>query len=491
MGKITGFLEFGRNSQKKRSIKERTEDWKEIYLNWNDNESGNQAARCMDCGVPFCNNGCPLGNLIPEWNDAVYRGDWKNAIQMLHATNNFPEFTGRICPAPCEASCILSINQDPVTIELIEKTITEKAFSKGFIKPKPPSIRTGKKIAIIGSGPAGLATAQQLNRAGHTITVFEKNEYIGGLLSLGIPDFKLEKWVVDRRTKILEQEGILFKPSTDVGKNYPTSELNNNFDAICLAGGSTIPRDLEIYGRELKGIYQAMPYLTQQNRINKGISYPTEEIITARGKNVIILGGGDTGADCLGTAHRQKAKSIKQFELMPLPPNKRNIDNPWPKWPLILHTSPAHEEGGERDYSILTKKFSGTGNQLKTLHAVRIKWFKDKKGKNLFEEIPNSDFKIEAELVLLALGFLHPQHDGLLKDLEVEFDEWGNVKTNSSMMSNKSGVFACGDMEQGQSLVVTAIASGRDCARFIDEWLMGKSNLPRVRGYAKPIPFNK
>tara|TARA_B100001029_G_C15063973_1_gene461602 strand:- start:5172 stop:6638 length:1467 start_codon:yes stop_codon:yes gene_type:complete len=488
MAKITGFKEFKRKNFKRRGVKERVKDWKEIYFPWTEREVNQQASRCMDCGVPFCNNGCPLGNLIPDWNNLVSKGDWKKAISQLHATNNFPEFTGRICPAPCEASCTLNINSEPVAIEFIEKTIVEKAFSEGWIKPIPPDIRTNKKIAVIGSGPSGLAAAQQLNRAGHKVTVFERDNVIGGLLTLGIPEFKLEKWVVKRRIDLMQKEGIDFKTNINVGEDYPIDELNNNFDAICLAGGSTIPRNLEVEGRDLNGIHFAMEYLTQQNNYHKGVS--EEDKIHALNKHVVILGGGDTGADCLGTSHRQGASSVTQLELMSAPPETRSIYNPWPEWPLIMRTSSAHEEGGERDYSVLTKKLSGKNGKVTTLHAVKVEFIKNSEGRTEIQEIPDSEFTVKADLVLLAMGFLHPQKKGLVQSLDVELDNLGNVKTDQNMMTSKSKYFACGDMNHGQSLVVSAIASGRECARNIDQWLMGSTKLPRVRGFSRTLQVN-
>ena len=488
MAKITGFKEFKRKNFKRREVKERVKDWKEIYFPWTEKEVNQQASRCMDCGVPFCNNGCPLGNLIPDWNNLVSKGDWKKAISQLHATNNFPEFTGRICPAPCEASCTLNINSEPVAIEFIEKTIVEKAFSEGWIKPTPPDTRTNKKIAVIGSGPAGLAAAQQLNRAGHKVTVFERDNVIGGLLSLGIPEFKLEKWVVKRRIDLMEKEGIDFKTNVNVGENYSIDELNNNFHAICLAGGSTIPRNLEVEGRDLNGIHFAMEYLTQQNNYHKGVN--NKDKIHALNKHVVILGGGDTGADCLGTSHRQGASSVTQLELMSAPPETRSIYNPWPEWPLIMRTSSAHEEGGERDYSVLTKKLSGENGKVTTLHAVKVEFIKNSEGRTEIKEIPNSEFTVKADLVLLAMGFLHPQKKGLIQSLGVELDNLGNVRTDKNMMTSKSKYFACGDMHHGQSLVVRAIASGRECARNIDQWLMGSTKLPRVRGFSRTLQVN-
>ncbi|MBM2826143.1 MAG: glutamate synthase small subunit [Dehalococcoidia bacterium] len=466
MGKITGFLE--------------------IYLPWAEEQAREQAGRCMDCGIPFCNYGCPLGNLIPDWNDMVYKGDWKRAIDQLHATNNFPEFTGRICPAPCEPACTLSINKDAVTIEMIEKAITDRAWEEGWIKPTPPLVRTGKTVAVIGSGPAGLACAQQLNRAGHLVTVFERNEYIGGLLSLGIPDFKLEKALVDRRVEQLSQEGILFSTGAWVGQNVPTDQLKREFDAICLCGGATVPRDLQVPGRELDGVHFAMDYLSQQNRRNRGQDVSPSDIITAKDKTVVILGGGDTGADCLGTAHRQGAKRVYQFELLPRPSSKRGEDNPWPQWPYIFRTSAAHEEGGELDFNILTKSFNGENGKLNSLTAVRLSWQSPSNGgRPQMVEIPGSEVKVETELVLLAMGFLHGESKGLLDELGVGRDERGNVATDSRMMTSVPGVFAGGDMQRGQSLVVHAIASGRMTARGCDEWLMGRSDLPLVRGYAR------
>jgi len=483
MGKITGFKDYKRENFKRRNVSERINDWKEIYFPWTDKQANEQASRCMDCGVPFCNNGCPLGNLIPDWNDLVSKGDWKKAIAQLHATNNFPEFTGRICPAPCEAACTLNINSDPVAIEFIEKTIVEKAFSEGWITANPPKERTGKTIAVIGSGPAGLAAAQQLNRAGHKVKVFERDSVIGGLLSLGIPEFKLEKWVVKRRIDLLEKEGIEFFTNVNVGVDYKVEDLDKDFDAVCLAGGSTIPRNLEVEGRDLNGIHYAMEYLTQQNKNHEGLS--KEEIIDARGKHVVILGGGDTGADCLGTATRQGAASVTQLELMSAPPEERGKYNPWPEWPLIMRTSSAHEENGNRDYSVLTKKLSGKDGNVELLHGVNIDFVKNDAGGMDIKEMPNSEFTKKADLVLLAMGFLHPQKKGLIEILNVDLDGRGNVKTDSNMMTTKKNYFSCGDMNHGQSLVVRAIASGRECARNIDLILEGNSKLPKVRGYAR------
>ena len=483
MSKITGFKDYDRQNFKRRNVTERVNDWKEIYFPWTEKQANEQASRCMDCGVPFCNNGCPLGNLIPDWNDLVSKGDWKKAIKQLHATNNFPEFTGRICPAPCEAACTLNINAEPVAIEFIEKTIVERAFSEGWIKPSIPDKRTGKTVAVIGSGPAGLAAAQQLNRAGHNVKVFERDSVIGGLLALGIPEFKLEKWVVKRRVDLMKDEGIEFFTNVNVGVNYSIDDLDKNFDAVCLAGGSTIPRNLEAEGRDLDGIHYAMDFLTQQNKNHDGLT--NDEIIYAKNKHVVILGGGDTGADCLGTATRQGAESVTQLELMGAPPEQRGKYNPWPEWPLIMRTSSAHEENGKRDYSVLTKKLSGKNGKVELLHAIKVNFEKNKSGGMDLKEMPDSEFTIKADLVLLAMGFLHPQKKGLIELLDVELDGRGNVKTDPKMMTSKDKYFSCGDMNHGQSLVVRAIASGRECARNIDEDLMGNSKLPRVRGFAR------
>lgn len=488
MGKITGFKELGRITPKRRDKRGRVHDWGEIYSQWPERDSRAQASRCMDCGVPFCNNGCPLGNLIPEWNDLVYNGDWEEAIRRLHATNNFPEFTGRICPAPCETSCTLALNGDSVTIEMIEKTITEHAWQQGWIRPEPPGRRTGKRVAVVGSGPAGMAAAQQMNRAGHTVTVFERNEVPGGLLTLGIPEFKLEKRVVERRVDQMEQEGIEFRTGVDVGVDITHADLVAGFDAICLAGGSTVPRDLPIEGRELKGVHFAMDYLIQQNRRLKGREFLPSETIDARGKHVIIIGGGDTGADCLGTAHRQYAASVTQIEIMPRPPEHRVAANPWPQWPAVFRTSSAHEEGGVRDCNVLTKRFSGDGDgNVTRLDCVRVEWTPaENGGRPEIREVAGGEFTLQADLVFLATGFLHPQHEGLLDALGIEYDPRGNVRTGVTMMSNVDKVFACGDMQRGQSLVVNAIASGRACARAIDLYLMGESALPTVTGFARP-----
>ncbi len=433
----------------------------------------------MACGVPFCHTGCPLGNLIPEWNHLVYTGNWRKALDALHATNNFPEFTGRICPAPCEASCVLAINELPVTIEYIEKEIVERGFAEGWINPQPPETRTGFDVAIVGSGPAGLAAAQQLNRAGHLVTVFERDDYIGGLLTLGIPEFKLEKRIVQRRIDLLHEEGIRFRTGVNVGVDISADSLRDSFDVLLLTGGATLARELPIPGRDLDGVHLAMEYLTQQNKLLAGEEFPAGKRITAEGKNVVILGGGDTGADCLGTAHRQGAKQVHQFELLPRPPDERAWDNPWPEWPLVMRTSGAHEEGGIRDYSILTKRFSGNGKKVERLHAVRLEWSSPNGAvRPSMQEIPGSEFEMDVDLVLLALGFVSPEPHGMLAELGVDLDPRGNVAVDRNMQTSVPGVFAAGDMIRGASLVVWAIAQGRDAASSIDRHLMGSTHLP-------------
>jgi glutamate synthase (NADPH/NADH) small chain len=480
VGKITGFLDFHREPPERRPVNVRLKDYQEIYDRWPEDEARDQGARCMNCALPFCHRGCPLGNLIPDWNELVYKGRWKEALAALHTTNNFPEFTGRICPAPCEASCVLAINEQPVTIEYIEKAISDKGYAEGWTTPNPPTKRTGKKIAVVGSGPSGLAAADQLNRAGHSVTVFERNEYIGGLMTLGIPDFKLDKQVIERRVDLMRAEGVDFQVSTNVGEDFPASDLLDRFDAVCLTGGSTVPRTLGVEGEDLDGVHVAMDYLTQQNRVNRGQADAIGERIDAAGKTVVILGGGDTGADCLGTAHRQGAEVVYQYELLSEPPKERPTTNPWPYWPLILRTSSAHEEGGIRDYSILTKSFSGTNGKLETIHAVRIEWEPDESGRMKLKELPGTEFDMQVDLVFLALGFLHPQHEGMLKQLGLELDPRGNVRADDNKMTSVPGVFTAGDMTRGQSLVVWAIAEGRQAAHCIDNYLMGSSNLPSV-----------
>ena len=478
MGKLTGFLEIKRAKQPYRPVEERVRDWKQVMLPHPTEMLQKQGARCMDCGIPFCHMGCPLGNIIPDWNDLVYRDRWREASDRLHATNNFPEFTGTLCPAPCEGSCVLGINDDPATIKAIELAIIDRAFEAGWVTAEPPLGRTGKKMAVVGSGPAGLAAAQQLNRAGHWVTVFERADRIGGLLRYGIPDFKLEKRALDRRLELLRKEGIRFRVNADVGVNVPVEELRRDFDAILLAGGATLPRDLTVPGRELKGIHFAMEYLSLQNRRCQGEMIPEGEFITAKGKRVVIIGGGDTGADCLGTAHRQGALSVHQFEILPAPPKERAQDNPWPLWPNILRTSSAHEEGGSRDYCISTTRFSGRGGRVEWLHAVRVEFVSDGNGRKSMREVPGSEFEMEADLVLLAMGFLGPEKDGLLGQLGVKFTERGNVWVDENWMTSALGVFSAGDMQRGQSLIVWAVAEGRQAARGMDRYLMGSTNLP-------------
>ena len=481
MGAIDGFLKYDRELPESRDSKARLADYKEIYEPFAEEKTEKQAARCMDCGIPFCHNGCPLGNQIPDFNDAVYKEDWESAFDILSSTNNFPEFTGRICPAPCEASCVLGINKPAVAIEHIEKSIAEMAFEKGYVVPKIPTHRTGKSVAVIGSGPAGLAAADQLNQAGHNVTVFERAERIGGLLRFGIPDFKLEKWTIDRRLEVLEQEGILFKTNAHVGQNISTETLKDEFDALLLCGGSTVPRELPLPGKDLKGIHFAMDFLSQQNnRVaestkelfnHKGDN--TEAAIKATGKNVIVIGGGDTGSDCVGTSNRHGAKSVTQIELLSKPPEGRPDINPWPEWPMTLRTSSSHEEGCERDWAVLTKEFVGNDKgDITGLKIARIKW-----GTKGFEEIEGSEEVIPCDLALLAAGFVHPEKEGMIEQLGLDLDERGNVKTDDYQTSEKN-VFAAGDMRRGQSLVVWAISEGREAARSLDMHLMGQSLLP-------------
>ena len=478
MGKPSGFLEFDRKLPGTRKPEERINDFRELYIDEGDKLANEQAARCMDCGVPFCHNGCPLGNNIPDFNDAVYREDWGLAVEILAATNNFPEFTGRICPAPCESSCVLGINKPPVTIEFIEKSIAEKGFELGLIKPNIPQNRTGKKVAVIGSGPAGMAAAAQLNKAGHTVTLYEKDKHIGGLLRYGIPDFKLEKWVIERRVEVMKKEGITFITNTNVGKDITAEELKVNNDAIVISTGAGVPRDMQIPGRALKGVHFAMDFLTQQNRENGNEAREWDNRISATGKNVIVIGGGDTGSDCVGTSIRQKAKTVNQIELLGQPPLNRTEDNPWPQWPLIMRTSSSHEEGCERDWSIMTKSFVGDNRgNLSAIRIVRIEWVPSKDGgRPGFVEIPGTEQELPCELALLAIGFVGPQQNGLLQDLNLEFDERGNVKCKDYQTSDEK-VFAAGDARRGQSLVVWAISEGRETARKVDEYLMGVSYL--------------
>ena len=479
MGKPTGFLEFTREMPSKRPVTERIHDYKEFVQRFDDVKLNNQAARCMNCGVPFCHSGCPLGNVIPEFNDAVYKKRWKEAYDILSSTNNFPEFTGRICPAPCESACVLGINQPPVAIEEIEKHIIEIAFDKGFVKPRKPAVRTGKKIAVVGSGPAGMAAAAQLNQAGHSVTVFERDDAIGGLLRYGIPDFKLEKWVIDRRVAIMEEEGVVFRTNANVGVNVSVNDLLREYQAIVLTGGSTIPRDLPIKGRDLKGIHFSMDFLGQNNKRVAGRKFSGEELL-ATGKNVVVIGGGDTGSDCVGTSNRHGAKSVVQFELLPKPPESRTNLMPWPTYPMVLKTTTSHEEGCERFWSVNTKEFMGDGQgNLKALKVVTLEWTASNDGRPAkFAEVEGSEKEIPCELVLLAMGFVHPQHTGMVEELGVELDERGNVKASEKRFQTSiPKVFAAGDMRRGQSLVVWAISEGRECARQVDEFLMGSSLL--------------
>jgi glutamate synthase (NADPH/NADH) small chain len=489
MGKPTGFLEFTRELPAKKPVQERVKNYNEFIERFSDDKLNQQSARCMNCGIPFCHSGCPLGNVIPEFNDAVYRKSWEEAYQILSSTNNFPEFTGRICPAPCESACVLGINQPPVAIEEIEKHIIEIAFDKGFVKPRKPHVRTGKKIAVVGSGPAGLAAAAQLNYAGHSVTVFERDDAPGGLLRYGIPDFKLEKWIIDRRIKLMEDEGITFRCNANVGGNVRINDLLREYHAIVLAGGSTVPRDLKITGRELKGVYYAMEFLKQQNKRNAGknpLANGTFESnilgadVFATGKNVVVIGGGDTGSDCVGTSNRHGAVSVTQFELLPKPPEGRTPFMPWPTYPMTLKTSSSHEEGANRQWAIATKEFIGDkdGN-LKAVKIVDLEWKSSDDGRPArFEERAGSEREIPCELALLAMGFVHPQHEGLINELGVELDDRGNVKAGEKLFKTSiNKVFTAGDMRRGQSLVVWAISEGRECARKVDEFLMDGVSL--------------
>ncbi len=480
MGKPTGFLEIRRRDPGAQPPAERIRFYREFEIPLADSEVSRQGARCMDCGIPFCQSGCPVNNIIPDWNDLVYKGRWKEAIEVLHSTNNFPEFTGRICPAPCEAACTLNINNDPVTIKMIEHSIIDHAWDQGWVKPQPAEKRTGRKVAVVGSGPAGLACAQQLARAGHRVTVFEKHDRVGGLLRYGIPDFKLEKRHIDRRLEQLKAEGVEFRVNQHVGVNLPAARLLKEFDAVALTGGSEKPRDLTVPGRELKGVHFALEFLIPQNKRNAGDKLPEETAISAQGKHVVVIGGGDTGSDCVGTSIRHGAASVTQFELMPKPPETENRPLTWPNWPNKLRTSSSQEEGCTRDWSVGTKSLIGVNGQVTTLNAVRLEWKKDDHGQMKMAEKPGSDFSVKADLVLLAMGYLHPVHEGLLKNLGVKLDARGNIRASDlDYQTSVRKVFAAGDMRRGQSLVVWAIREGRQCARAIDEFLMGRSDLPR------------
>jgi len=480
MGKASGFMEYGRETATRRPVSVRVNDWFEIYQDFPEEKLRTQGARCMDCGVPFCHTGCPVNNLIPDWNDLVYRGRWKEALRQLHSTNNFPEFTGRICPAPCEAACVLGINEPAVTIKQIEKSIVERGWEEGLIRPEPPKSRSGKKVAVIGSGPAGLAAAQQLNRSGHWVTVYEKADRIGGLLRYGIPEFKMEKQILDRRLEQMEAEGVKFVTNAHVGHSIAVEDLQREFDAILLAGGAEAGRDLNVPGRELKGIHFAMDFLPQANKRCHGDELDPAQDILATGKRVIIIGGGDTGADCLGTVHRQKAISVHQFEIMPMPPADRSPLTPWPLWPMQLRVEGAHEEGGVREWSVATTKFTGDENgNVKQLHGIKV-------GRPpKFEPLAGTEFVMEADLVLLAMGFTGPVRGGMIEQLGVKLDARSNVETGSDYMSSIPGVFAAGDMRRGQSLVVWAIAEGRKAAASIDSYLSKQSAKPAAKARSR------
>ncbi|WP_322858106.1 glutamate synthase subunit beta [Mycobacterium europaeum] len=487
MADPSGFLKYThRELPKRRPVPLRLKDWHEVYEDFDEDTLREQATRCMDCGIPFCHNGCPLGNLIPEWNDLVRRGRWRDAIERLHATNNFPDFTGRLCPAPCEPACVLGINQDPVTIKQIELEIIDHAFEEGFVVPLPPDKLTGKKVAVVGSGPAGLAAAQQLTRAGHTVTVFERADRIGGLLRYGIPEFKMEKRVLDRRLDQMRAEGTEFRAGVNVGVDITAEQLRADFDAVVLAGGATAGRDLPIPGRDLDGIHQAMEYLPWGNRVQEGddvLGPDGQPPITAKGKKVVIIGGGDTGADCLGTAHRQGATVVHQFEIMPRPPDTRAESTPWPTYPLMYRVSSAHEEGGERVFSVNTERFIGEDGRVTALKAHEVTM---RDGK--FVKVDGSDFELEADLVLLAMGFVGPEREGLLTDLDVKLTERGNVARGADFDTSVPGVFVAGDMGRGQSLIVWAIAEGRAAAAAVDRYLMGATALPApVKPTAVPL----
>lgn len=477
MGKLRGFLEYERKVPRRLPVVDRLKTWDEFEKKLSDDEIAKQGGRCMDCGIPFCHKGCPLGNIIPDWNHFTYLEKPEKAIDRLHSTNNFPEFTGRVCPAPCEEACVLNINDDAVTIKLIEKQTIDKAFALGLVKPAPSHVRSGKSVAVVGSGPAGLAAAQQLARAGHDVTVFERADRIGGLLRYGIPDFKMEKELIDRRLAQMVEEGVAFRTSVNVGVDVTAAQLREEFDAVVLANGATAARELPIEGRELSGVHFAMEFLTQQNKVVAGDAVPDQ--IMATGKRVVILGGGDTGSDCLGTSLRHGAEHVAQYELMDCPPEQEDKPLTWPEWPIKLRTSSSQEEGGERDYAILTKRFSGDANGVvKKLHGVRVKWEAAEDGRSKMVEIPGSEFEQDVDLVLLAMGFVGPEKSKLLTDLKCEFDARGNVKANENYETSVPGVFSCGDVRRGQSLVVWAIWEGREAARGVDAYLRGHTDLP-------------
>jgi glutamate synthase (NADPH/NADH) small chain len=487
MGKVTGFLEFGRNETPHRPVAERIHDWHEVQLDPPVDVVKTQAARCMDCGIPFCTSGCPLGNVIPDWNDFAYRDKWREALVRLHSTNNFPEFTGLVCPAPCETACVLGINQDPVAIKQIEWEIIRRGWEEGWIAPVRPERRSGRSVAVVGSGPSGLAAAQQLTRAGHTVTVFEKNDRVGGLLRYGIPDFKLEKWIIDRRLDQLRDEGVLFQTGVHVGVDLAATELRRHFDAVLLCLGAEHPRDLEAPGRELAGVHFAMDFLAQNNRRVAGDPVSDGEAILATGKRVVVLGGGDTGSDCVGTSHRHGAKSVTSIELLERPPPTRDASTPWPVWPLMFRSSSSHDEGGTRDFAIATKRLLGENGQVAKLEAVRLRFGPPDAatGRRAFHEIPGSEFLIPADLVLLAMGFVHPVQHGLVTELGVKLDPRGNVAADTrAFATSEPGIFAAGDCRRGQSLVVWALWEGREAARAVDAYLAGDSRLQSRDSFA-------
>ncbi|ABA58078.1 glutamate synthase (NADH) small subunit [Nitrosococcus oceani ATCC 19707] len=480
MGKPTGFMEIPRRDRTEAPVADRVQHFREFAIPLSEGEVREQGARCMDCGIPFCHPACPVNNIIPDWNDLVYRDDWRRALEVLQSTNNFPEFTGRICPAPCEAACTLNLTDEPVTIKTIECAIIDKGWQEGWIRPQIPTHKTGKRVAVVGSGPAGLACAQQLARVGHQVEVFEKNDRIGGLLRYGIPDFKMAKSLIDRRMAQMQAEGVAFHPNSHIGVNTPARSLLETFDALVLTGGSEDPRDLPIPGRELRGVHFAMDFLTQQNRRGAGISLPNQAPISAKDKHVIVIGGGDTGSDCIGTSFRQGALAVTQLEIMPQPPEKENKLLTWPNWPYKLRTSSSQAEGASRDWAVATKTFRGENGQVTALQLVRLKWHQNQQGHWKMEEVPNSEFELPADLVLLAMGFVHPVHAGLLEELGVALDGRGNVEADTERYQTSiPKVFAAGDMRRGQSLVVWAIREGRQAAQAVDEFLMGYSDLPR------------